>query len=212
MPTQPPRTPVTTAESSLALLERAQAGDADALNALIARYRPRLLRWAHGRLRGASRTICDTEDLVQNTLIKAMRNLAAFEPVEASGLHTYLKLAIRNAVRDEARKARRRPDVASMTSAVSSDAPSPLERAMGRQRLARYEAALNTLSPEEREAIVARFEFGLTHVELAAALRKSTPDAARKVCAKAIARLLAAMDTMHASSATGRPEDTLPGV
>jgi RNA polymerase sigma-70 factor (ECF subfamily) len=37
-------------ETSLSLLERAREGDADALNALIARYLPRLQRWAHGRL------------------------------------------------------------------------------------------------------------------------------------------------------------------
>lgn len=36
--------------SSLTLLERAQAGDRAALDPLIARYLPRLQRWASGRL------------------------------------------------------------------------------------------------------------------------------------------------------------------
>jgi RNA polymerase sigma-70 factor (ECF subfamily) len=210
MSNQPPGLSVTVDEPSMALLERARAGDAEALNALLARYRPRLLRWAHGRLGSASHALCDTEDLVQNTLIKAVRNLGAFEAGEAPGLQNYLRLAIRNAVRDEVRKARRRPAVASMESAVPSGAPSPLERAMGGQRLARYEAALHTLSPEEREAIVARFEFGYTHEELAAALGKNTADAARKICAKAIARLLANMDAVRLSSAAHAPQDTPP--
>ena len=39
-------------ESSLVLIEQAQAGDRDALNRLLDRYRPRIVRWASGRLPG----------------------------------------------------------------------------------------------------------------------------------------------------------------
>jgi hypothetical protein len=88
---------------------------------------------------------------------------------------------------------------------VPSDAPSPLERAVGQQRLARYNAALDTLSPEEREAIVACFELGLTHAGLAAAFRKPSPDAARKACAKAIAHR--ALDRAIERVADGSPVD-----
>jgi DNA-directed RNA polymerase specialized sigma24 family protein len=49
------------------------------------------------------------------------------------------------------------------------------------------------LSPAEREAVIARFELGFTHAELAAALGKATPDAARKLCVKVTTRLLALM-------------------
>ena len=37
-------------ESSFELIERAQAGDSSAFNRLLERYRPRLHRWATGRL------------------------------------------------------------------------------------------------------------------------------------------------------------------
>lgn len=188
------------AESSLALLERAQAGDAEALDTLLARYRPRLRRWAHRRLPDWARDLADTDDLVQVTLIKTIRNLAGFKTVEGAGMQNYLRTALANAVRDEIRKARNRPPFEMLDPMQPSDAPSALERAVGRRRLARYETALSQLSREEREAIIARFEFGFTHGELAEALGKRTPDAARKLCQKAIARLLVLMDDLKPSA------------
>lgn len=180
-------------ESSLSLLTRAKGGDQAALEALLVRYRPRLRKWAHRRLPSWARDAADTDDLVQNTLLNAVRNLESFSPDSNSGFQNYLRLAIRNAIRDEMRKARRRPPSAELDPSIVSMAPSPLDRAVGRQRLARYDAALDQLSPEDREAVVARLEFGFTHSELAAALGKRTSDAARKACQTAIARLLTLM-------------------
>ena len=42
--------PLPSAASSFDLVLRANAGDRDALEALCARYTPRLQRWAHGRI------------------------------------------------------------------------------------------------------------------------------------------------------------------
>jgi RNA polymerase sigma-70 factor, ECF subfamily len=184
-------------ESSLALLKRAQAGDQSALDALLMRYRPRLRHWAHRRLPRWARDLADTDDLVQDTLVKAIRNLDGFVGDSEDGFQNYLRLAIGNAIRDEVRKTRRRPTVTGLDPSAPSDEPSPLERAIGRRRLARYEEALARLSPDDREAVVARLEFGFTHSELAAALGKRTPDAARKACQKAIAQLLSIMATLE---------------
>ena len=68
-------------------------------------------------------------------------------------------------------------------------AGSPLEAAIGREEVARYEAALARLRPEDREAIVARIEMGYDYVELAEALGKPSPDAARKAVQRAVVRL-----------------------
>jgi RNA polymerase sigma factor (sigma-70 family) len=183
-------------ESSVMLLRRAQAGDQSALETLLVRYRPRLRRWAHRRLPRWARDLADTDDLVQDTLIKAVRNLDHFVTESKDGFQNYLRLAIGNAIRDEMRKAGRRPTTTELDPSLRSDMPSPLEHAVGRTRLARYEVALARLTSEEREAVVARLEFGFTHSELAAALGKRTPDAARKLCQKAIAQLLAVMATI----------------
>jgi RNA polymerase sigma-70 factor (ECF subfamily) len=177
-------------DSTLSLLARARAGDALALDDLVARYRPRLARWARGRLPTWARTLADTDDLVQNTLIKTVRNLGGFDPTCEAAFQQYLREAVKNAIRDEVRGARRRPGVEELDERHASDAPSPLERLLGTERLARYEGALARLTEDERVAIVARFEFGLTHRELAEALGKGTPDAARKQVQRAMARLL----------------------
>ncbi len=62
-------------ESTRSLLDRAQVGDERALEAILTRYLPRLMRWATGRLPRAARDIVDTEDLVQDSLIKVVRTL-----------------------------------------------------------------------------------------------------------------------------------------
>ena len=166
---------------TLSLLERARAGDEAALDALVARYRPALVRWARGRLPVWARDLADTDDLVQSALIKTIRNLDSFQPTCEASFQQYLRQAVRNVVRDEIRGARRRPVTAGIDPDHASDSPSPLERVLGRERLARYEDAL------------ARLEFGFTHRELAAALGKGTPDAARKLTQKAMGRLLELM-------------------
>ena len=52
-------------DQSVTLLLKAQAGDDEALNQLLARYWPRLQRWASRRLTWNLRTMLETGDLVQ---------------------------------------------------------------------------------------------------------------------------------------------------
>ena len=74
-PSNSPPTPPTDAESSMALLKRARAGDRQALEALTARYLPRLRRWASGRLPRWARDLADTEDLVQETVLQTFKRI-----------------------------------------------------------------------------------------------------------------------------------------
>lgn len=180
-------------ESSLSLLTRAQAGDGPALEALIQRYRPRLRRWAHRRLPSWARDAVDTDDLVQDTLMRTVRNLDHLEPDEQGGLQQYLRAALANAVRDRIRRAGRLPQHAELDDDLPTGAPSPFELTIRNQRLDRYRRALEQLRPLEREAVIARLEFGFTHAELAATLGKPSADAARKECEKAVAHLLELM-------------------
>ena len=68
-------------------------------------------------------------------------------------------------------------------------AKSPLEEAIGREAVERYEQALERLKAEEREAIIARIEMGYSYDELAQVLGNPTPDAARKTARRALVRL-----------------------
>ena len=67
--------------------------------------------------------------------------------------------------------------------------PSPLEQAVGRELAERYEAAFNRLRPEDQQAIVARCEMGIGYKEVAAALKKPSPDAARMAVSRALLNL-----------------------
>src|SRR2546428_459621 len=71
--------PATDGEASIDLLERARAGDRRALDALIARYLPRLRRWASGRLPRWARDLADTQDLVQDTLLQTFKRIDMLE-------------------------------------------------------------------------------------------------------------------------------------
>ena len=70
---------------------------------------------------------------------------------------------------------------------------SPLDRAIGQEASARYEAALAELKPPEREAIIGRIELGYDYDELAAALGKPSGEAARLAVRRALLRLAEVM-------------------
>lgn len=175
------------------LLDRAQHGDQAAIDALFARYLPRLRRWASGRLPRWARDVSDTQDLVQETLVQTFRNMRAFEPRGEGAFQAYLRQALLNRIRNELRRFRRRPDAAELDSNRPADGPSPLESAIGREAVERYEAALAELKPEDRELVIAKIEMGYDYGELADAFGRPTPDAARKAVQRATARLLEAM-------------------
>jgi RNA polymerase sigma-70 factor (ECF subfamily) len=176
-------------ETSLDLLERAKAGDRQALDALIARYLPRLRRWAHGRLPGWARDLAETQDLVQETVFKAFTQVERFEIRGEGALQAYLRQALINRIRTEIRRAGRRPQSAALDSQAEDAGPSPLEAAIGQEAVERYESALSRLRPEDREAIIGRIELGLTNEELADALGKPSPNAARMAVERALLRL-----------------------
>jgi len=178
-------------EATVELLARARDGDAEALDTLFRRYLAPLRRWASGRLPGWARDMRDTDDLVQDTLVASLRNLKDFRAEHQGALHAYLRRAVSNGVRDELRRRARAPERVSVETATG--APSPLEEVIGAEALERYEQGLARLKPEEREAIIARIELGLSHAEVARALGKPSADAARVAVARAILRLATEM-------------------
>jgi RNA polymerase sigma-70 factor, ECF subfamily len=179
--------PEASGETSIDLLERAKAGDTEALDTLIARYLPRLQRWARGRLPTWARDLADTQDLVQETVFKAFKQVERFDVRGEGALQAYLRQALVNRI--EIRRVSRRPPLDELDTQIEDSGPSPLEAAIGTQALERYEAALNELRPEDREAIIGRIELGLTNEELAHALGKPSSNAARMAVERALFRL-----------------------
>jgi RNA polymerase sigma-70 factor (ECF subfamily) len=178
-----------TVESSMDLLLRAQAGDNRAVEELCARYLPRLRRWAHGRLPLSSRRVLDTEDLVQDVLIKAVSHVETFHPRHEGAFAGYVRQTLLNRLRDEGRKERRHPRLASIEDEHVDESPSPLENAIGKDALARYEAALARLKPQDRELVIARVELGFSAAEIAAEFGKPSAGAAQMAVSRALVKL-----------------------
>ena len=176
-------------ESTFHLIERARAGDQAAIECLFARHLKPLQRWASGRLPKWARDLADTDDLVQETLAQTFKRIGHFEPRHVGALQAYLRQAVLNRIRNELRRKGRQPPVTDLDGIDAESPESPLEEAIGREAVERYERALQKLTAEEREAIIARVEMGQSYEELAEALGKPTSEAARKTARRALVRL-----------------------
>jgi RNA polymerase sigma-70 factor (ECF subfamily) len=180
-------------ESTSQLLDLARCGDQAALERLFARHLKPLQRWASGRLPRWARDVADTDDLVQDTLVQSFKRLDAFEARGVGALQAYLRQAVLNRIRDEIRRKGRQPETTELDDVLVDEANSPLEQAIGREAVERYEGALKRLTEQERDTLVVRLEMGYSYEEMAEALGKPTADAARKAAQRALVRLVEEM-------------------
>lgn len=181
-------------EATAALIARVRQGDAVARERLFARVLPLLTRWAHRRLPLRVRDLAETDDLVQTALARSLTRLDAFQPNGEGAFLAYLRQILLNLVRDELRRAKRSPAKEELTDGVPVPGPSLLERAVDIETLERYEAGLRRLPEEQREAVLLRLEFGYSHQQIAEALGKPSPDAARMCVARALVELARRMN------------------
>ena len=175
-------------DSTLRVLERAQAGDELAATILIERALPPVRRWARGRLPRYARSDADTEDVVQDVFLSTLRRIKRFQYRTVGGLQAYLRQAVVNRIRDLIRGSKRRGTDPGVETEPRDWAPTPLEAAIMRERLDRFLAALGTLKPADRQVIVWRIELGYTAEEIATKLGKSRAAAGMTV-SRAMTRL-----------------------
>jgi RNA polymerase sigma-70 factor (ECF subfamily) len=180
-------------ETTISLLAKAKEGDSIALDQLVERSLPPLRRWARGRLPQYARGLGDTQDLVQDAVLRTLPRLSTFEARHPGALQAFLRQAVANRIIDEVRKVTRRGGVTELPETQPDPGPSPLEQAIGREGFERYEAALQQLKPGDREAIIARLELQQSYEEVAIALGKPNADAARMAVTRAIAKLVTTM-------------------
>ena len=176
------------------LLDLVRAGDEAAREQLVAYFLPILQRWARGRLPRYARTVAETDDLVQVTLLRALRHLDRFDNRGEGAFLAYLRRILLNAVRDEIRRSTRRPPHDSVEDEMLDPAPSAVEQAIGQQAMGRYELALATLEPRQREAVLLRVEFGYSYARIAEAITCATANGARMVVSRALARMAREME------------------
>lgn len=176
------------------LINRLKDGDLDARERLFARCLPLLRQWAHGRLPSYARDLTDTNDLVQVTLLRALNRIDDFQVERQGSFLAYLRSILLNAVRDEIRRTGRRGQRATLhETSLPEQAASQIERLVGEEELARYEAAVETLPRPQQEVLVLRIEFGLSFPEIGEETGRSA-NAARMLFNRAHERLSQQLD------------------
>jgi RNA polymerase sigma factor (sigma-70 family) len=178
------------------LIRRFQAGDQMALNRLWNRYLPRLKRWAHGRLPQTARRGLDTDDLIQDAFVRSLARVRRFEGRGPHSVFAYFRTIVLNLLRDHARAGTSRPAIEPLgpDSDHVEPATSQLEGLLGSEAVQQYQKALDRLSREDQELILAVIELRCTDRELAELFEKPSADAARMARGRATARLARAMD------------------
>jgi RNA polymerase sigma factor (sigma-70 family) len=206
-PSMPNRIPATKRSKSLEgtadLILKARGGDASAENEIFRRNLPELRRWARGKLPSVAREVGDTEDLVQDTVLSALRRLSSFDPECPGAFQRYLRVSLKNRVRDELRRTKRRPP-AEPIEETSHDGPSPLDQAMARETRQRYQRGLALLRPTDRALVIAWLERQWDYSAIGRGFGKPTPDAARMAVRRALQRLVQAMAAAASSSGRAR--------
>lgn len=179
-------------ESTRALLDRIRDGDEQARDRLIRRFLPGLHRWSHGRLPPSARGGMDTGDLVQVALLRALDRVELFEGGRGGAFLAYLHQILLNLIRDEVRRAQRRPQEP-LPDDLAVTREQFLERTVGPGAVAAYERALERLTEDQRQAVILRIEFDFSYPEIATALGRRSANGVRMQVTRALVQLAKAM-------------------
>ena len=142
------------------IVAQALAGSQSAFEQIVRRYQRPIISLI-ARMTG-DRALA--EDLAQETFVKAFRSLAAFDTTRR--LSSWLFRIAHNTAIDAMRRSRP-PQVPIETVPSAADAPDEPPDPVERQELGHaLEAALDALRPDQRAAIVLRYENGLSFDEI----------------------------------------------
>jgi RNA polymerase sigma factor (sigma-70 family) len=181
-------------DTTVTLIARARLGRREARNQLMTRYLPILERWASGRLPARARSMHETGDLVQETLIKALAKLDQFEYRREGAFLAYLRKCLVNRIRDLVDRAEARYPKVSVPETLLADGPSPVDAAIGAERVRAYEAGLEELPHDQRVAVILRIEMGFNYTEIARSMGRPSSSAARMLVKRGILKLTEVID------------------
>lgn len=181
------------------LLYKARGGDSAALNALFDIFRDPLERYLHAQLPLMVRSFQDTQDAVQEVMLRMFQALPEYHYQGVGSLWGYLRRIARNYVIDSARERKRWGTAGGGTDTaagrVTDGKPSPIDQAAAHERFERYERALEKIPERARHAFLMRIELQLDYATIARDCNLPSPDAARMVIARATKRLTETMGT-----------------
>ncbi len=168
-------------QSTFGLLERLRAGDHEAAETLFGMHRDRLRRALRVRIGPEHRSLVDHEDLLQNTILRALEQMDRFEWRGQGAFLAWLVRIATNLLRSELRGGAhrdawgspRRPlpiengPPSQILDARVGERETPDQRAARREEEATLELALDRLPEEDRELVVNRKILGQDYASLA---------------------------------------------
>jgi len=189
-------------EQTIDLVNRAHAGDREALNELVTRYYERVRRIVRLRLGAALRARMGSDDILQEVFLEAVRNFDRFEMREEGSLINYLACIAEHRIRDAAdrnsaakRDASREVPLTVQEGSQDLDRDltggglPPAEGASLSEQVALLEAAIDKLSAPDRELILLHDYAKASWPMVAEQTGRASPDAARMAHAEAVRRL-----------------------
>ena len=174
-------------ENTAFLIEKVKEGDEQARERLFRNFLPKLQRWAKGRIPFQARSLAETDDLVQTTLLKAFRRIQNFESRGEGAFLAYLRQILMNEIRDLAVKPG--SNTLDLDMELEKSSENPERKQLTREARERYERGLDKLPELAKQGIIMRLEFEYSYAEIAEALDKPSTDAARMFVTRAIQQL-----------------------
>jgi len=168
--------------STFDLLEQARNGNQQALSRAFEKYRPRLAILVHFKLGSTAREFADAEDVVQETCLRAFRDIGSFSYQSPGSFFRWLSAiadhVIVDRVRYQNRECRAGEEVR-FRSETNPLGPDPADHNTPTRLLAQQEAVqrlldrLNALPEDYRQAILLAKIERLSTAEMAERLGKS---------------------------------------
>lgn len=169
-------------ETFAALLERARAGDARALDELLGGYREQLRRLAQARMGRRLGGRVDASDIVQETLLEAGRDIGTLRATGPREVLAWLRRILQHNVVSAARR-----HLQAEGRAVGAEAPlsgslaerlalirtSPSQGLLRKEETARILAALEQMPPDQGEVVRLRYLEGCSLREIAARIGRT---------------------------------------
>jgi RNA polymerase sigma-70 factor (ECF subfamily) len=168
--------------STFTLLERAKAGDEEALSRAFEKYRRRLAVLVHFKLRPRASDFAEVEDVVQETCLRAFRDLDGFTYQSPGSFLRWLSAIADHVIVDRMRyagRACRAADEVPFRSLSNPLGPEPADTKTPSRLFAQQEAVerlldrLGALPEDYRQAILMAKIEGLSTAEMAERLGKS---------------------------------------
>jgi RNA polymerase sigma-70 factor (ECF subfamily) len=183
-------------QTDRALVALARTGDADAFRALVERHGRSLFRLAFRMTMNEQ----DAEDIVQETFLRAYRQIAGFD--ERSSFGTWLYRIAANCSLDSLRMRRRRGEQTAPAADANGEEtvtslpcsrPGPERQALSAEVRRRVAQAMSQLSTAEKTAFILRHFEGMSIEEVSRVL-ECQPNAAKHSVFRAVQKLRKALE------------------